>query len=122
VLATPLTVVFFDFPPQLRDLIQQALEAEGGVRSETAKPGELAEAVERTRPDAVIMPLEAGDPQPEGRRFLEERVRLKVLGVGVRDGRSILYELCPRKSELGEAKPDEAAAMVRAALARQVVV
>lgn len=118
--ATTLTVLFFDFPPQLRDLIHEALEATSGVTSVTAGPGELEEAVERTRPDAVIVPLENGDQLPESRRLIEERARFRVLGVGARDGRSILYELCPRKSELGEAKPDEVALMIREALERRV--
>ncbi len=119
---TPLTVLFVDLPPQLREMIQQELEAGSGVTSLTTEADELERTVERVRPDAVVVPLERGRPLPESRRLLEERARLRVLGVGTRDGHSVLYELCPTRSELGAVKPNEMAAKIRQAISQQVSV
>ena len=86
----------------------------------TAQPGELEAALRADRPDAVIVPLGQTGLVGEVRQTLEERARLRVLAVGVRDGRSVLFEMRPVRSEWGDVAPDELPALLRAALAADV--
>jgi hypothetical protein len=99
-----------------------ALDAADVVATTTAASDTLEDAVAREKPDAVIVPLENANLNAESRRFLAERVRVRVLGLGLRDGRAVLYELRPERSELGAVSPDELAEVVRTAVARQVPV
>jgi DNA-binding NarL/FixJ family response regulator len=115
-------ILVFDLPPLLRDLVQRALDDYDGITSVVAEASELELVVTRTKPDAVIVPLDDGGLRAESRRFLEERARVRVLGIGLRDGRAALYELQPRRSDLGEVAPDELAETVRSAIARQLTV
>jgi hypothetical protein len=113
-----LRVLVFDLPPLLRDLVQRALEADADVATTTAGPGELERAVGEARPDAIIMPVDGGHMRAECRRLLEERARIRLLGLGLGDGRSVLYELQPRCTALGEVVPGDLAPVIRRALAR----
>lgn len=120
--ADALKLLVFDVPPLLRDLILRELRsADLDVTSITAEAGQLERVVAETRPDAVIVPVDSDRAGPESRRFLEGRARTRVLGVGTRDGRSVLYELWPRPSELLNASPEELALMVRLTLAREAM-
>jgi hypothetical protein len=116
-----LRVIVFDLPPVLRELVRRALDAQQ-MTSVIANPGELDRAVARDRPDAIIVGLADGDLQPESRRFLDERARTRVLGLGISDGRAVLYRLRPERAQLAEAvAPDEIPGLIRAALAPEVV-
>jgi DNA-binding NarL/FixJ family response regulator len=117
---TPFRILVFDLPPLLRDLVRRALDSSDDIASTTATADALEEAVAAAKPDAVIVPLEDASLSGESRRFLEERARVRVLGLGLRDGRAVLYELRPERSELGEVSPDEFAQAVRAAVSREV--
>jgi DNA-binding NarL/FixJ family response regulator len=117
-----LRILVFDLPPLLRDLVQRALNGNEDITSVVAEASELERMVAETRPDVVIVPLGPEGLQAESRRFLEERSRVRVLGIGLRDGRAALYELRPRRSDLGEVTPDELAETVRAAVARELTV
>jgi DNA-binding NarL/FixJ family response regulator len=117
-----LRILVFDLPPLLRDLVQRALAGNEDITSVVAGASELERVVAETNPDVVIVPLDADGLRAESRRFLEERARVRVLGIGLRDGRAALYELQPRRSELGDVAPDELADTVRAAVARELTV
>ena len=113
-----LRVLVFDLPPLLRDLVQRALEADAVTT--TAGPGELERAVGETQPDAIIVPVEGGRLPPDCQRLLEEHARVRLLGLGVGDGRSVLYELQPKRTALGEVVPGDLAPVIRRAIARAV--
>lgn len=116
----PLRILVFDLPPLLGDLVQDALDAKDGITSVRAGAGELEQAVATERPHAVIVPLEEAQLLAESRRFLEERTRVRLLGISLRDGRAVLYELRPNRAELGEVSPDELADVVCKAVAQKV--
>jgi hypothetical protein len=110
-----LRILVFDLPPLLCDLVQRGLEAHAGVTS-FAGTTDLRDAVDSTRPDAVIVRADDGVPTPEARRWLDDRARPPLLGLGVRDGRAVLYELEPRRTELGAVAPNDLAGLIRASL------
>jgi hypothetical protein len=112
-----LRIVVFDLPPLLRDLVLLALDPHQDIVTLTAEPGELDRVIVDDQPDAIIVPLDVNGLLGEARRLLEDRARLRVLGVGLRDGRSVLFELRPFRSELGEVAPNELPDLLRAALA-----
>jgi hypothetical protein len=118
---TQLRILVFDLPPLLSDLVRRALDSNRDIVSISAKAGGLERAIAESHPNAVIVPLDDG-LLTETREFLEDRARLRVLGISFRDGRSVLYELRPSRSELGEVAPDELPALIRTALAREVSV
>jgi hypothetical protein len=109
----------FDLPRVQADLFEAAFRAQGGV-STRAERGQLETKVAAERPDAVIVPLENAHLSDEGRRFLEERSRVPLLGIGVRDNRAVLYELRPNRSELGEFAPEELPDIVRRVVVQEV--
>ena len=115
-----LKILVFDLPPLLRDLILRELAASVEVTTVEPGSGELERAVAETMPDAVVVSLDEDEATPESRRFLDSRARTRVLGVGSRDGHSVLYELWPRRSELAAATPEELALMVRLTIAAEV--
>ncbi len=128
-----LRILVFDLPPLLRSLVERALAADEDIasvvanagrleRGADADTGELERMIAATKPDVVIVPLDPEGLRADTRRFLEERARVRVLGIGLRDGRTALYELQPRRSDLGEVTPDELPARVRQALARELTV
>jgi hypothetical protein len=102
-------------------MVRKALDAHE-MTSVVACAGELDDTVVRDRPDAIIVGLANGDLQPESRCFLEHRARTRVLGLGIRDGRAVLYRLLPERAQLAEAViPDELPELIRAVLAREAV-
>jgi hypothetical protein len=113
-------ILVFDLPPLLSDLIHQEFDAQEDIATTTASGAELEYEVARERPDAVIVPLDDADLDAQSRRFLEERARVRVLGLGVRDNKAVLYELRPNRSELGEVSPGELAQALRAVVSREV--
>jgi hypothetical protein len=114
-----LRILVFDLPPLLRDLVVRALEEHDDM-CVAAAAGELSVAVEASRPDAVIVAADAGVLAQESRDWLAARARPPVLGLGVRDGRAILYELEPRGTEVGAVAPSALAALIRTSLGRTV--
>jgi DNA-binding NarL/FixJ family response regulator len=118
--STRFRILVFDLPPLLSDLIHRALEAQEDIASTTASGEPLEDEVARERPDAVIVPLDDANLNAQSRHFLEERARVRVLGLGVRDNKAVLYELRPNKSELGEVSPGELAQALRAAVSQEL--
>jgi hypothetical protein len=118
----PFRILVFDLPPLLRDLVTRALDANEDMTTVVADQGSLDRAVADERPNVVIVPMDDGELGATGRGFLQERAGVRVLGLGVRDGRVVLYELLPRRSELGTVVPDEVASVIRPVLARGVAV
>lgn len=115
-------ILVFDLPPLLRDLVRRALDGNADMTSLVAEAGQLEPAVAASRPDAVIVPLDDEGLPAESRRFLEDRARVRVLGVGVRDGRAVLHELRPERSELGEVAPADLPRLIRQAVGRKAAI
>src|SRR5215208_6537231 len=93
-----LRVLVFDLPPLLDELVRRSLDAAQDVTSLAAGREGLERSVDQDHPDAVIVPLQGGTLTAEGQRFLEDRARRpRVLGLGVRDGRAVLFELRPHR-------------------------
>lgn len=113
-------ILLFDLPPLLRDLVSREFDADEDMTSVVAASGGLERAVADHHPDAVIVPLDQYRLPPESRELLENRARLRVLGLDYRDGRSVLYELRPDRSDLGEVAPAELPGLIRSALGREV--
>jgi hypothetical protein len=67
------------------------------------------------RPDAVIVPLEDGGLPSAAQRLLDDRARLRILAIGVRDGRTVLYRLRPQRSDLGALTVEELPGVLRSA-------
>ncbi len=94
-----------DLPPLLRDLLRRTLDAQPDMTTISEGSPE--------RPDAVIVPLEDGGLPCSAQRLLDERARLRIVAVGVRDGRAVLYRLRPQRSELGAVTVEELPAVLR---------
>jgi hypothetical protein len=117
---SPFRILVFDLPPLLRDMLMRALDANEDMASVAASAGGLEQAVADERPDAIIALMKDDELEPESRRLLEERARFSVLGIQLRKGSAVLFQLGPHRSHLGTIVPDELAPLIRTALARKV--
>jgi hypothetical protein len=101
-------VVIVALPLLLRELFEKAFEERPHYRLLYADDlDELAEVVETERPDYVVVPLE-DDRLPDAcQKLLDERARVKVLGVGERKGRALLIRLRRVERDLDDAAPHE---------------
>jgi hypothetical protein len=104
-------VLLVDTPHLLSDLLRRAA-AERGVRVLSQR--RLAQglrAVTRARPDAVVVGLTAARRCPDW--LLLARTD-RLIGVGLDDGQSSLFEPAVRRLELGPLSPEEIIAAVTA--------
>jgi hypothetical protein len=103
-----LRVVIVALPLLLRELFEKAFEERPHYRLLRADGiDELAELVETERPDYVVVPLEHDRLPDACQKLLDERARVKVLGIGEREGRALLIKLRPIEHDLDDAAPHE---------------
>jgi hypothetical protein len=97
-------------------MFARVIEGDDAVRmvGHARDPDAIEEAVRATDPEYVIVGLEAGALPPSCRRFLDERAKVRLLGVAAVDGRAYLYELKPERLELGSLSPGELIESIRA--------
>lgn len=115
----PIRVLLVDMPRIPRELIERAVAAEPDmvVVGSTPDVDELAPALSSSDPEFVILGLVGAGLPASAERVLDEHARLKMLGVEVREGTAILYELRPERAELGEVSPADVVAAIRNAAA-----
>lgn len=71
-----------DLPPLLADIITQLVDDDPGVEVVARVTGEDLEAtVRRTRADVVVLPAAGPEMPLDGRRLLERRADLRVIGL-----------------------------------------
>jgi chemotaxis response regulator CheB len=112
----PIRVLIADLPGVLHAVVREALSPDDEiVVVATRRPGlPLGAAVQETGATVVIVCAEhpeAADPAPP---MLAERARLRVLAVSADGRESVMYELQPRRRELGELSPAGLLEAVRA--------
>jgi DNA-binding NarL/FixJ family response regulator len=109
-------IVLIDMPRLLREIVKQAT-SEFCVVGEYERPPELTRAVDSHRAQVVI----AGAESVEGaafERLILLRPHVKVLGVSADGRHTTLFELAPRRRQLGELSPDRLRNAVRGAVER----
>ena len=115
--SAPLRILVFGLPPLLDDLVRQALDGQGDVAM-AAGTGELARAIADDRPDAVVVSMTASGLVDEAQRLLDQWMR-PIVAIGLTDGRLLLLELRPRRSEFAEIAPKDLPKILRATLRRR---
>jgi hypothetical protein len=71
-----------DLPPLLADVIAQLVDDEPGVEVVARVTGEdLESTVRRTRADVVVLPAARPEMPASGRKLLEDRAGLRVVGL-----------------------------------------
>jgi hypothetical protein len=101
-------VVIVALPRLLRELFEKAFGERPRYRFRYADSlDELDELVDAERPDFVLAPLENGRLPEACQRLLDERARVKVLGIGEQEGRALLIRLRPVEHDLEDAAPHE---------------
>ena len=97
-------VLLAHLPQMLRDLISEIVgrEADMEIVGTVSEGAQLVAAAQATDAEFVIAGLDDAELPSPYRELLDERPRMKVLGLEG-DGRlGVLYELAPRKVALGE--------------------
>jgi DNA-binding NarL/FixJ family response regulator len=97
-------VLLAHMPQMLRDLVSDIVgrEVDMEIVGEVSEGAQLVAAAHATDAEFVIAGLDDAELSSPLRELLDERPRMKVLGLEG-DGRlGVLYELVPRKVALGE--------------------
>jgi DNA-binding NarL/FixJ family response regulator len=100
----------------LRDLVKEIVgrEADMEIVGEVSEGAQLVPAARETDAEFVIAALDDLELPAAYRALLDERPRMKVLGLAA-DGRlGVLYELVPRKIPLGELSAGSLVSAIRA--------
>jgi len=102
-------VLIVGLPRLLRELFEHAFAERPGYTLVPARDGleRLAESVEAERPDYVVVPLDGEDLPQECRELLDERARVKVIGVEEVRGHARLVRLRPTARQLDDVPPHE---------------
>jgi DNA-binding NarL/FixJ family response regulator len=110
-------ILLAELPRMRRDIIADvlAMQSDMEVVGEVAALGELVEAVERGGADVLVI---GRDDAALAAGLLERRPRLKVLAVAEEGRACSIYELRPRRVELGELSPQLLVDAIRAAVAQ----
>jgi DNA-binding NarL/FixJ family response regulator len=75
-------VLLVDLPPLVRDVIARLLADEDSVEVVESSPSaDLESAVQRTSADVIVLPADRFDLPVAGRRFLEDRGNVRVVGL-----------------------------------------
>ena len=106
-------ILLVGLPPLLRELVEEALEAEPDLElvGDTEDAGNLGRLVERSRADAVLAGGQAID-EPRALALVGAlRVRVVIL---TEDGRrAAVYECRPQRRDAGEVDPRTLADLLR---------
>jgi hypothetical protein len=90
--------------------------AEDGIELvESPRSVDLVDALHTQQVDFVLLPLEQSDLPNGVQRYLADRAHVRVIGVREEDGRAFLYQLVPKRRELGEVAPTELVSAIRRA-------
>lgn len=116
-------ILLVDMPLLLRELIEEALAAQPdmNVVATVPDPEALVAATREARPDFVLFGVaraEATAFPAECVTLLDENPRARVLAIEHLEGRAILYELRPGRTEIGEVAPEDIVAVIRDAAAQ----
>jgi DNA-binding NarL/FixJ family response regulator len=116
-MADPIRVLLVDMPRIPRELIERAVAGEEDmiVVGSTPDLEELQQAAAASEPEFVLVGLVGDQLPPTAARFVQDKARLKVLGVEAHDGKAYLYELRPERAPLGEVSPADVVAAIRRA-------
>lgn len=113
-------ILLVDLPNLVHDMFARVIEREDSVHvvGHARDSAAIEQAVRETDPEYVIVGLDDGDLPPTCRRFLDDRAKVRLLGVAAVDGRAYLYELKPERLEIGSVSPGELIESIRALTAR----
>lgn len=100
-------VLLFDMPQLLRDLVRDAVSGQTDLEvvGELDDESQLDAAVSSTSPSVVIVGTDGAEISEACQALFEVRPRLRVLALATRRGRSVVWELAPRRVSLGEISP-----------------
>jgi DNA-binding NarL/FixJ family response regulator len=104
-------ILLVDMPQLMRDIIRSVVTAEADLElvAELDDSASLEDAVPQYAPDVVIGHSTRHDIE----RLLEDRSRPKVLQVDDTGRSTVLYELRPHRTALGEISPTRLLSAIR---------
>jgi DNA-binding NarL/FixJ family response regulator len=105
-------ILLVDMPQLLREIIRSVVVAEADLElvAEVNDARSLDDAIPRHAPDVVIGRSTSRDIE----RLLRDRPRLKVLQLDDAGRSTVLYELRPQRTALGEVSPARLLKAIRA--------
>jgi DNA-binding NarL/FixJ family response regulator len=105
-------ILLVDMPQLLREIIRSVVVAEPDLEiiAELGDAASLEESLPRHAPDIVIGHSTRRDIE----RLLRDCPRLKVLQIDDTGRSTVLHELCPRRTALGEISPASLLKAIRA--------
>jgi DNA-binding NarL/FixJ family response regulator len=75
-------VLLVDLPPLVRDVVTHLLAGEDGVEVvDSLSSSDLESAVQRTSANVIVLPADESNLPAAGRRFLEERGNVRIVGL-----------------------------------------
>ena len=117
VAAEQIRVLIVGLPRLMTELVEDAFREHNGIEvvATSVDLPDFGQAVAQTAAEFAIVGLESDALPGECREFLDERARVKLLGIGSNNGKAYLYKLRPEISTLGEVSPRDVVAAIRAA-------
>ncbi len=109
-------VLIQDAPKILRDILEQVISGEVDMEV-IPEPVVLSRAAVEPRPtpDVVVVGTNDSEPGEEARALLARWPHSHVLIITARGHRVLMYELLPRRTELGEISPTQLVQVIRSA-------
>ena len=111
----PIRVLLVDLTTMLSDVIKEILATDPSIEvvGEIPGGGAVVTAIAKNEADVVIYGTEDRELTAPWRQLFKGNLDVKVVAL-VDDGQeAFLYELCPRREELGELSPEGLIAAVR---------
>jgi hypothetical protein len=116
----PTRILLGDLPRLVRDMLVKAIERQADMAIVGQRPAvaALGEAVKESDAEFVILGLDDRRLPADGEGFLDERSRVRLLGIETVEGDACLYELKPERVELGAVTPESVVREIRRVAAR----
>jgi DNA-binding NarL/FixJ family response regulator len=110
-------VLIHEIPKMVTEILEEAITSQADMEVITGPPfGDRLPLVHSGPPDVVI--VGGNDPQPAApaRALLTRWPSACVLVITARGHQVVMYQLLPRRTELGEMSPDELIRAIRSAV------
>lgn len=105
----------------LSDIIATLLDSQDDIKllGEVADDAEMLEAIDRLRPDVVIVSRSDAELSEFGDELLRRLPTLRIIGVDAEGRRAVLHELRPHRVPLGELSAEGLLEAIRATAAQR---
>ncbi len=111
----PISIALAGLPRLLRDTLAQTILAEHDLDlvGEVDNLDQMPELVTGTHADVVLVGCDQRDAEQASARLATEAPHARMLAITESGRETVLFELCPRRVELGNLSPDELLAVIR---------